>query len=88
MKATALALLALTLSIPAMAADKSDDASTMTSREVVRGIVRDSKPAPDGTVQPSTGRARPVENWFGCKPGPGKQSGCKKSENAPERPKS
>lgn len=31
-------------------------------------IVMQSKTVEDGAVQPSTGRAKPVENWFGCKP--------------------
>lgn len=49
--------------------------SSKDAREIVKEIVDNAKMAPDGTMQPSTGRAKPVENWFGCKPGKS-QSSC------------
>ncbi len=45
--------------------------------EIVKDIVDKARRAPDGTMQPSTGRAKPVENWFGCKPGSKDADICK-----------
>jgi len=36
--------------------------------EIVEEIVEDGNKGEDGATQPSTGQAKPVENWFGCKP--------------------
>lgn len=45
------------------------DSSQKTPAEINREVIENAKKTPDGTVQPATGRAKPVENWFGCKPG-------------------
>lgn len=36
--------------------------------EVVETIVENSAEGEEGLVQPATGGAKPIENWFGCKP--------------------
>ncbi len=54
-------------------------------KEIVKDIVEDAKRAPDGTVQPSTGRAKPVENWFGCKPGKDNADNCSKGESQADK---
>ena len=52
-------------------------ASEPKPAQVVKEIVKDTERAPDGTMQPTTGRAKPVENWFGCRPGQKKDSKCR-----------
>ena len=50
--------------------DRDDTLDAIDSEErVIDRITSDTRTADDGTIQPSTGRAEPVENWFGCKPG-------------------
>ncbi len=45
-------------------AEPESDAET-----AIDGIVADPVPDENGIMQPSTGAAKPTENWFGCKPG-------------------
>ena len=49
-------------------------------KQIIDEIVKNAKTAPDGTTQPSTGRAKPVENWFGCKPSENQNHNCKESK--------
>lgn len=61
------------------ASQKTEDAvqsdkSAKTPVEINQELIENAKKMPDGTAQPETGRAKPVENWFGCKPGNDKEA--------------
>lgn len=49
--------------------EEKDKPGGKTPEQVNEEIIENSEKAADGTVQAETGRAKPVENWFGCKPG-------------------
>ena len=46
----------------------SSDNRGKTSTEIVKEIVDNPKPSEGGQMVAETGRARPVESWFGCPP--------------------
>lgn len=66
-------LAAMIVAAPATAnasdATRSTGGAKPDPERVIERITENTTTAPDGTVVPSTGRAKPVENWFGCKPG-------------------
>jgi len=43
-------------------------AAKQRNEQVIDRIVENSRTDEDGLVQPSTGAAKPKENWFGCTP--------------------
>jgi hypothetical protein len=49
-------------------AKSATDHPNKSPDEVVKEIVADAKPSEGGQMVASTGRARPVESWFGCPP--------------------
>jgi hypothetical protein len=63
--------------LPIFAATAAIASEPKAAKQIVKEIVKDAERAPDGTMQPATGRATPVENWFGCKPGQKKDGKCR-----------
>lgn len=62
----------------------SDAASNKASEQKMEQIVEKSSEVEDGAVQPSTGRAEPVENWMGCPPDA--DEAAEHCEPEPEKP--